>query len=267
MKKTSEIVYVDEYKAYFLFIEECKSKKYNEELVLHKHHIIPTFLDPDKQYNKKTVLLSVEDHIEAHLRLSKCFEEGSYEQIGNLRAVKILSNKSIKYQDNLLPIYESQKGDNNPAKLPENRQKISEGILRYYSENVNFKKGKSYEEIYGDRAQEERNKRKNNNRTKESYIVAGKKTSKKLKGRVPHNAQEIQYRGTTYKSLADAAQQTGVSVYKIQQELSGITKTVYSYPVTIRGVEYSSINKACKATGLTPYTLKKQIENETKNSN
>jgi len=262
MKKTSKITYIQEYGEYLSFIEECKDKQYREELVLHKHHIVPSFTDKAQKYINMQVLLSVEDHIEAHYKLSRCFEEGSYEQIGNLRAVKILSKKSVKYREALLQIYESQKGENNPSKLPENRKKILIGLQKWYKENDNFKKGKTYKDIYGDRAEEEKAKRQVNNRTKESYVIGGRKASEKLKGRVTHNAQHTYFRGVTYRSLADAAKQTGVSEYKIQQELMGIVKAVYAYPVTIYCTEYASINKACKATGMTPYTLKKQIENE-----
>lgn len=262
MKKISKVTYIQEYGNYLSFIQECRGKHYREELVLHKHHIVPSFTDEAQKYANMQVLLSVEDHIEAHYRLSKCFEEGSYEQIGNLRAVKILSKKSVKYREDLLRIYESQKGENNPAKLPENRKKISIGVQKWYSENDNFKKGKTYEEIYGDKAKEEKVKRQANNRTKESYVIGGRKASEKLKGRVTHNAQPTYFRGVEYRSLAEAAKQTGVSEYKIEQELTGIIKTVYAYPVTVTGIEYASINKACKATGMTPYKLKKQIENE-----
>ena len=256
-------MYLEEYKEYFNLIKKCKNKKYEAELVLHKHHIIPSFMDPEGLYKDEVVMLSVDDHIKAHFKLSKCFEQGSYEKVGNLRAVKLLSKKSIKYRDELLEIYESQRGENNPAKNPENRKKIAEGLIKYYKNTSNPKKGKTYEEIYGERAEIEKTKRKKNTRTKESYIIGAKKASEKLKGRVSYNAQQTCFRGIMYRSLAEASKQTGVSKYKIQQELAGAVKRIYAHTVTIHGVEYPSINQACKALKITPFKLKKQFLHET----
>ena len=111
MQKTKQVL-LKQYQEYLEFLQQCEAKDYQKELVLHKHHIIPTFIYTDTTYKKKTVLLSVEDHMEAHYKISKCFDEGSFEQIGNLRAAKLISKKSIKYRDDLLKIYESQKGEN-----------------------------------------------------------------------------------------------------------------------------------------------------------
>jgi len=218
MQKTQQVL-LKKYQEYLHFIEQCRVKTYEQELVLHKHHVIPTFIYTDAIYNKKVVILSVEDHIEAHYRLSKCFDEGSFEQIGNLRAVKLLSKKSIKYNKDLQKIYEYQKGDNNPAKLPENRLKITQGLIKHFQENKNPKTGKSYQEIYGERAEQERTKRKKCTRTPEEYKLSAAKTSAKNKGRVTHNAQQIQFQGKLYRSLTQASIETGVSIYKIKQQI------------------------------------------------
>ena len=218
MQKTSQVL-LQQYREYLEFLQECENKEYRNELVLHRHHVIPTFIHTDIVYNKKTVILSVEDHIEAHFRMSKCFDVGSYEQVGNLRAVKLLSKKSIKYRDELLVVYQSQKGENNPAKLPENKAKISEGLIRYFNENGNPKATKSYEQIYGERAKEERQKRMKSTRTAEEYKLSGQKISAKNKGRVSHNAQQVEFRGRQYRSLSQAKQATGISIYKIKQQI------------------------------------------------
>lgn len=224
MQRT-ELLLVPEYRQYLNFIKECKNKVYGEETVLHRHHIIPSFIDVENKHRKNTVLLSVEDHIEAHYKMAKCFDEGSYEQIGNLRAAKLLSKKSVKYRDELLKIYEAQKGDNNPAKLPENRKKITEGLVRYFQENENPKKGRSYEEIYGARAEQEKAKRKKRTRTSEEYKISAAKTSRKLKGRLPHNAQKVEFQGKCYNSLTQACKQTGISIYKIKQSIKNENKS------------------------------------------
>ena len=218
MQKTEQVL-LEQYQKYLDFLEQCRNKEYKDELVLHKHHIIPTFIYTNATYNKKTILLSVEDHMEAHYRLSKCFDEGSFEQIGNLRAVKLISKKSIKYRDDLLKIYESQKGKNNPAKLPENRKKITQGLIKYFQQNKNPKNGKSYQEIYGDRAEQERAKRKKCTRTPEEYRLSAIKTSSKNKGKVSHNAQQVEFGGQVYRSLAQASIQLGISTYKIKQQI------------------------------------------------
>lgn len=219
MRKT-ELVKLPEYREYLLFLNKCKHKLYETETVLHRHHVVPSFIDTEGLHKNRTVILSVEDHIEAHYLMSKCFEEGSYEQIGNLRAAKLLSKKSVKYRDDLLKIYESQRGDNNPAKLPENRKKITEGLLKYFQENPNPKNGRSYEQIYGDRAEGEKAKRRKCTRTPEEYKLAAMKISQKNKGRVSHNAQQIQFQGQTYRSLTQASVKTGISIYKIKQQIA-----------------------------------------------
>lgn len=218
MQKTEQVL-LKQYQEYLDFLEQCQNKDYENELVLHKHHIIPTFIYTNTVYKKKTVILSVEDHVEAHYIIAKCFDEGSFEQIGNLRAAKLLSKKSIKYQDELLKIYQSQKGENNPAKLPENRKKITQGLIKHFQENENPKNGKSYQEIYGDRAEQERAKRKKCTRTPEEYKLSAIKTSLKNKGKVSHNAQQVEFQGQIYRSLAQASLQSGISTYKIKQQI------------------------------------------------
>jgi hypothetical protein len=224
MQKTEQVL-LGPYRSYLEFIEHCRGKDYGSELVLHRHHIVPTFIHTDPYYSQKVVLLSVEDHIEAHYLMSKCFDEGSYEQIGNLRAVKLLSKKSVKYKEDLEKIYQSQRGDSNPAKLPENRLKITQGLIKHFTENGNPRAAKSYEQIYGDRAEEERLKRKKATRTPEEYRRAAQKTAAKLRGRVSHNAQEVQYRGQTYRSYAQASRETGVSIYLIKQQIQNGKKS------------------------------------------
>lgn len=224
MQKTEQVL-LEPYRDYLQYLEQCKNKTYDTELVLHKHHIIPTFIHTDKEYVNKVVILSVEDHIEAHYLMSKCFDEGSYEQIGNLRAVKILSKKSVKYVQDFKKIYESQRGENNPAKLPENREKITQGLIKYFKENGNPKASRSYEQIYGSRAEEEKLKRKKATRTPEQYRLAAQKTAAKIRGRVSHNAQEVCYQGKTYRSYKQASEQTGVSIYIIKQQIQNGKKS------------------------------------------
>lgn len=217
MQKT-KLLDLDNYYFYLDFIKECSLKNYNNELVLHNHHIIPRFIDEDNEYINHTVLLSVDDHAKAHILLSKCFDEGSVERIGNLRSAKILINKSIKYKSELEEIYLHQKGDNNTSKIPEIKEKISKGLKEYYLYNSNSKKNKTYEEIYGDKAEEERLKRKKKTRTAEQYKESARKASVKLKGKIPHNAKEVKINNIQYKSITEASKALKISQYKLKQK-------------------------------------------------
>jgi hypothetical protein len=103
--------------------------------------------------------------------------------------------------------------------------KITQGLIKHFAENGNPRAAKSYEQIYGDRAEEERLKRKKATRTPEEYRRAAQKTAAKLRGRVSHNAQEVQYRGQTYRSYAQASRETGVSIYLIKQQIQNGKKS------------------------------------------
>lgn len=209
---------IDKFYDYEDFLESCASKAYESSIVLHDHHVIPRFIDVDKDYLNKTVRLSVDDHIKAHLMLADCFDQGSKERIGNLRSAKLLSRNSIKNTVDLSEVYKSQRGDLNSAKKPENRRKISVGLNRYFSSNKHHSKGRSYEDIYGsDAADAERKKRAKCTRTREQYLASAKKAAGKLKGRPAHNAHPVTVDGISYQSLTEAANKLGTTRFKINK--------------------------------------------------
>lgn len=220
MKRT-KLLNLDEYFKYLDFIKECQFKNYDSSLVLHKHHIIPRCLDNEKEFENHTVLVSVEDHINAHVLLSKCFDEGSYERNANLLSARILNKKSIRTIPELDELSETMKGDLNPAKRPEVRNSIKEGLARYYQNNDESKKGKTYEQIYGDTAELEKQKRRKKTRTDAEYKLSAQKASITLKKRtsspdyVNPNAQRVRVNGTVYNSIAKAAESLNVSSYKL----------------------------------------------------
>jgi hypothetical protein len=220
MIKHAKTTLLEPYVEYAKFIKKCMTKSYDPELVLHRHHIVPAFMDTARAFTKETVLVSVDDHIEAHKLLANCYEEGTVEWLGNLRSLKLLSKKSLKYRSELEKIYEFQKGDLNPAKRPENRLKISKGLKEHYKLVNSSRKGKTYDELYGERAQEEKLKRKKCTRSKSEYKHSGEKASRKLKGRVPHNAQPVFFENQLYRSLSEASRETGISVYKLKQQVN-----------------------------------------------
>jgi hypothetical protein len=165
-------------KQYLEFIESCRNKSYDDELVLHSHHIIPKYLGTN---SKDTIRLSIDDHVQAHIILAECYEKGSKDYISNMHAARFIKNKSVKYKNKLLEVYEHLRGDNNPSKLLENKEKISNGLLKYYSSNDNVKKGRTYEEVYGDRAEYEKLKRKKCSRTLDQYKESSLKASNTTK--------------------------------------------------------------------------------------
>lgn len=187
-------IFIDRYHVwpyidYADFINECKNKSYDENLVLHKHHIIPQFIDKSKN-NMEIVLLSVEDHITAHLLLAKCTNEGTYEYISNIRSANILNRYSIKDKDVLKQFAETYKGENNPFYGKKHTQETKNLIASKTSENF---KDKSYIDRYGDNAEKEKEKRRKgvknywDNITEEEKQQRSLNMSKGLKGKTPWN--------------------------------------------------------------------------------
>ena len=216
--KEYEIVNIIYYKEYLNFIEKCKKKEYNKNLILHKHHIIPKFICNKEEYKKYVVELSVEDHAHAHYLFSKCFEENTIQYIKNIMAIKLLNNKSVKYKNEINNIYKNLMGENNPSKREYVKQKISKNLKEFYKNNKHSNKNKTYEEIYGiEGALIEKNKRKKTTRTKEEYLISAKKAAIKLKGRVPHNAIKFTLNGIEYDSYEDASKKLKISIYKIKK--------------------------------------------------
>jgi hypothetical protein len=225
MKRT-QLLHLEPYNTYLNFLEECRGKKYPEELVLHKHHIIPRcFFKEDAtlgQDYQQIISLSVQDHIQAHILLAKCFDEGSYEQISNLRAAKLLSKNSVEFREEFLKIYEGQRGEGSSSKRPEVRKKLSEAKKGQPSE----KKAKSYEDIYGDRAEEERNKRRKATRTKEAYKQSAQKAKETAKKRGTRAsgakngwAKQVVVNGITYGTVREACEKLNISRYKLHKLL------------------------------------------------
>ena len=227
MKKHTELVYIEPYNLYKAFIEECRKKIYQVDLVLHNHHILPKHLKtgiPDKE---NIVLLSVEDHKKAHLLLAECFTDGSYEKNSNLLAFNLLNKKSISDQETLKNVYIDMSGENNPFY----GKKHSEGTRKKLSElTTKNKKNKSYEEYYGseDKSNLEKEKRKNGvkkvweNRTDEekNKIINKVKETKKLNGTILFGgrnpfAKKVSVNGKIYNSLAEAKKELNLSRFKL----------------------------------------------------
>lgn len=216
---------LNKYYKYLNFIEECKNKIYDKELVLHEHHIRPKHMCYDLnliESDANKVMLSVEDHITAHLMLSDMYEEGEYEYISNLRSARLLNKKSIKNKNVLNKISKTYKGENNPAKKKISKKNIKKGLKRYYQKNKHHALGKTYEEIYGkEGAKLEKNKRSKKTRTDEEYKKASKKISKTIKengslaGSNNPMAKEIKVDDVYYGSVSEALTDLKISRYKL----------------------------------------------------
>ena len=81
---------------YLDFINECKLKNDNNDLInYHEHHILPKFMGGTN--NKSNLIkLSYSDHFNAHIILANCFDKNSYQYRGNMYSAKLI-NQWLKY--------------------------------------------------------------------------------------------------------------------------------------------------------------------------
>jgi hypothetical protein len=225
-----------EYKEYLEFIHSCKTKTYDDKLVLHKHHIIPKHLWHNEKISvdviSNIIKISVDDHIKAHLMLAECYNEDTYECISNLRSARILSNKSITDKTTLDKIAETYYGSNNPFYGKTHTDQIKQKLANHTKSN---RTGKSYDEFYGnERAEIERKKRAKKTRTDVEYKEAAKKISEKLKGRYVGEknptAQSFMIDGLVFGCRNDMLNHFGISMYllKKRKKIIKITKEEYN---------------------------------------
>lgn len=219
MKHTESLNLVEYYK-YLDHIEECKAKEYDSDLVLHRHHVIPKCFDTDR---KETVVLSVDDHITAHIMLSNCFTEGSYEMLSNLRAAKVLQKKSIKYKQELEKLYKHSTGENNPFWGKTHTDEVKQHLSQTTKDRLT---DVSYEQRYGDRAQEEKEKRRS--ALRKYYEKVGgsrppevlekiRNNHKPLRGADNGMAKAVEVNNVLYGSIQEAAVQNNLSIYKLKK--------------------------------------------------
>ena len=208
-------------KEYFIFINLCKEKKYDENLVLHNHHIIPKHMGGNDE-KSNIVKLSVEDHIKAHLILAECFISNKKLWSANLKSARILNRYSIIFKDDMDLIRKSYLGENNPfygKSHTEETKKILAEKTKKMRKNV------SYDEFYGDKSNNEKHKRslaakkQHEKISEEDKKKIGKKISDSLKGNVPWNKglkSKYEVDGKIFESLNDALEFYG---YKYPKKL------------------------------------------------
>lgn len=226
--KSTDYLKLQEYYRYLEFIQECRSRNYDSNLVKHVHHIIPRFLKPDIPDKLNTVELSVEDHIQAHLLLAECFTEGSYERLTNIRSAKLLSRNSIKDVSLLQELYRYSTGEGNPfygkTHTDETKEKLRQATIKHRT-------GKEYATLYEteERALVEKQKRAQGvkkvweSRTQErkQEIVEKVRKSKvglDTSGAKNPNAKRILVDSVEYGTVDDAIRKLGKSRYRLFRE-------------------------------------------------
>lgn len=221
--KSTEVLFLDRYYEYRDFIENCREKEYSGELVLHLHHILPKHLETGLPDKANTVYLSVEDHIKAHILLAECFTEGSYERLANVRSAKLLSKNSIKELHLLKELSTFNKGVNNSffgkKHTEETKQKLRESTVKNRKEI-------SYNDYYGNRAFEEKQKRavgvkevwKNRSKEEKDIIkekIKQAKINTDVSGGNNPNSKEVYVDGVKFNSLSEAKKYYNKSRYKL----------------------------------------------------
>ena len=223
MKKHTTLTNVDNYNIYKDFIHYCELKQYEGDLVLHKHHKIPKCMGGSNSIDN-LILLSVEDHVTAHLLFAECFDVGSFEYNSNLRAARLLNKKSIKDKESLEKIKQSYVGENNPFY----GKSHSEGTKKYLSECTSkARTGIDYNTFYGEeRAIKERKKRSDSAKrqwerktdAEKEYSLKKYRETRKRNNKPAWNkgiGKKIIVDGLEFLSVKDATKYFGKSKYKL----------------------------------------------------
>jgi hypothetical protein len=214
---------LEKYTIYKLFIKKCSNKTYEKNIVLHTHHIIPRHLWMDEKLSvndkRNLIELSVDDHIQAHLLLAECYEDGTYQSISNLRSARLLNKKSIKDLNILDKISKSYNGINNPFFGKTHTDDVKNKLSK-----ANDKlKGMTYDVRYGQTAEIEKRKRSESVKKYWDTIDIVEKNkrcqniSKSKKGKVSGSnnpfATKLLVNGNYYGSVKDACNALNTTPY------------------------------------------------------
>ena len=209
MENTSFVLY-QPYLDYKHFINDCKNKNYDPNLVLHNHHIIPKSMGGDNS-KLNLIKLSVDDHIQAHLLFSYCFEENSTEWNINLKSARLLKKKSIVMNNEMKHlIQKSYIGENNPFYGKSHTEEFKKSAaIRTHKQWKDI----TYETAYGNNAELEKDKRRQgvkkywNSITEDDKRIRIDKMSNSLKGKKPWNTgkrSKYSVDGIIFNSLGEA---------------------------------------------------------------
>lgn len=151
-------------KPYENFLLECKQKDI-ESYAKHKHHILPVFMGGGNE-SDNFIVLTPEDHYNAHLVLAGCFEKGVPEHHYNISAGNCIMRNAKRTLKRLyganaptdlvdfwkqanLSMKSLMKGESNPmfgkTHNEEIRKKMSENLKKAYNNGlVAFRTGKKF---------------------------------------------------------------------------------------------------------------------------
>lgn len=218
----SENIDLVKYYEYLDFINLCRSNYYGDDIVLHRHHIIPRHIGGGNE-SKNMILLSVADHARAHILFSQCFDDGSYESISNIRSALIIDKLSIKDKNTMHKLYNSYAGENNPFYGKSHTEK-SIDLMR--KKSANHMRGLNYDLIYGKFSEEQRNIRSRSAKEKwDSFSSEERKNigntisetlrkSGKMKGSNNPASNPILVDGIFYPSIREAIVEFGYTYYE-----------------------------------------------------
>lgn len=223
--KITECISVDKYYEYIKYINDCKKMPIDLNVVYHIHHIIPKFMGGTDEKDN-LIQLTVEQHSKAHILLSECFDCGTKENVGNVRAALVIDKKSIKLLNDLSNFYTAYCGENNPFYGKSHTVESIKKMINTRISNGNTRKGISYEEFYKEKSYDERIKRRVGvssywqNVNKDERINRGNKIRESRKhidstGRNNPYANVMEIDGILFYCWNDAIKYFNMSRYKI----------------------------------------------------
>ena len=177
--------------------------------------------------NEKTnmIKLSVDDHAKAHLLMSDCFDENSYEQSANLKSARIIGSKSIKDKETLDKISNAYRGENNPFYGKTHTDATKKILAEATTKNF---KDINYIDFYGEeRAIEEKLKRSEGtklvwqNRTQEEKDIIIKKAADSNRGKPAWNkgkGTRLEVDGIIFESIKSACKHFEKYKYQLEKE-------------------------------------------------
>jgi len=218
-------------KDYNSFIEECRTKHYDDLTLKHKHHIIPKHMGgTDDEAN--IILLSIEDHYIAHILLANSFPVKDPRRRSNLSSA-ILIKRGLNDPEKMIEYRESLKGENNPNYgkkwSDEKKKEFSERQkITMSDENIRKKmrKPKSQTDKMG---KHDKNGVKNPFYGKTHSNETKKKLSEAHKGIKPANTRKIEIDNVVYEGLNDASIATGIKGTTIWHRINSKNKKYENY--------------------------------------
>ena len=105
------------------FINQCRLKDYSD-MITHKHHIKP-LSQRGKDIDENIIILSCQDHYQAHWILAHCYPKDHHYRRSNLRACGLLFEWANNPEECRRAISESRKGI---LHTEEHKKKISQSL-------------------------------------------------------------------------------------------------------------------------------------------